>query len=425
MKNRTAVLLLSLLAARLPAAAQVEVRPAAVIPSAPSAVALSVLSAPSVSASLPSPASMAALAAAAPISAAPAIAPVPASPAFASISADPAAGVQRAHSPSGDDAASVPTEAQLAALFDAARPGSQTVETLNRQGGFGAMAGQIIHQYTFVKENLLEGMRSNPHVIFTPDGRKVLRAAEELVSVADAHDDPASRRFLEALGRVQAANEVRQQEREAALRGFFARRSGGVERRHMPRNDLGSGDYWDMAAGMNAGGFILRELEPGTRYSFFDFSPFVVSYLNAVAAHKGADAAAIEADILKLKRPERPLAVLRTKNAVAYVPGFEKKLSEMADWIAPGGRLVIQNDPMSGQRRLIIDKHGPLALRLIEEGWDFKFEFTSARGAEHELDTLIFTRPKGGEIRRSAAEARELWARYLASVKYADAREGY
>ncbi len=311
-------------------------------------------------------------------------------------------------------------------MFDAARPGSQTVETLNRQGGFGALAGQLVHQYTFVKENLLEGMRSSPQVMFTPDGRKVLKAAEELVSVADSRDDPASRRFLQALGRLQAANEIRQQAGAAAIRGFFSRRGdGGAERRHMPRNDLGSGDYWDMAAGMNAGTFILRELEPGTRYSFFDLSPFVVSYLNAMAAHKGADAAAIEADILKLQRPERPLAVLRTKNAVAYVPGFEKKLTEMADWIAPGGRLVVQNDPMAGQRRLIVNKHGPLALRLIAEGWDFKFEFASSRTAEHELDTLIFTRPKGGAMARSANETRDSWSRYVAAVKYADAREAY
>jgi SAM-dependent methyltransferase len=180
-----------------------------------------------------------------------------------------------------------------------------------------------------------------------------------------------------------------------------------------------------MAAGMNAGGFILRELEPGTRYSFFDFSPYVVSYLNAIAKHKGAEAAAIEADILKLQKPERPLAVLRSKNAVAYVPGFEKKLSEMADWVAPGGRLVLQNDPNSAQRGLIVRNHGPLALRLIEEGWDFKFEFASSRAAEHALDTLILTRPKAEGLRRSTEETRELWERYLAAVKYADAREGF
>ena len=450
MRNRTAALLLALLAIRLPAAAQVEIRPVAVIPSAPSAAALAAPTALGASVSFGAPAAPAFALSAAPALAAPApaaaLAPVPAfapalaaapalAPAAAPALATPrlapvfaaAAGPERPSAPSAAASADVPTDAQLAALFDAARPGSPAVATLNRQGGFGAAAGQIIHQYTFINEHLLASVRSSPEVMFAPDGRQVLKSIEDLVAVADARD-PAARSFLQALGRRQAADFVRQQALEAKIRasGFLNRRGdGAAERRHMPRNDLGTGDYWDMAAGMNAGGFILRELEPGTRYSFFDFSPYVVSYLNAVAAHKGADAAAIEADILKLKRPERPLAGLRTKNAVAYVPGFEKKLSEMADWVAPGGRLVIQNDPMAGQRRLIVEKHGALARRLIEEGWNFTFEFASSRTAEHGLDTLIFTRPKGGDLHRSPDETRELWGRYLAAVKYADAREGY
>lgn len=85
------------------------------------------------------------------------------------------------------------------------------------------------------------------------------------------------------------------------------------------------------------------------------------------------------------------------------MPGFEKKLSEMAGWVAPGGRLVIQNDPMA-----------PLARRLIEDGWDFKLEFASSRVVERDLDALIFTRPKTGGVRRSADETRELRGRFLA-----------
>ncbi|HXT01531.1 MAG TPA: hypothetical protein VN915_12715 [Elusimicrobiota bacterium] len=442
MRNRAAVLLLSLLALGRTAAAQVEVRPTAVIPSAPPAAALA---APISLNAVPTFAAPAAPAFAVPISAAalspsPALAAVPAagsaiapaaapSPALASPTLSQAfaaaAGPERPSAPSGAASAHAPTDAELAALFDAARPGSQAVATLSSQGSFGAAAGQIVHRYTFVGDHLLHGMRFSPGVMFSREGRQTYRAIEDLVSVADSRD-AASRGFLEALGRRQAADFVRQEAQEGKFREFLSRNMGAAApRRHMPRNDLGSGDYWDMAAGMNAGGFILRELEPGTRYSFFDFSPYVVSYLNAVAAHKGADAAAIEADILKLRRPERPLAVLRSKNAVAYVPGFEKKLSEMAGWVAPGGRLVLQNDPNPAQRGLIIEKHGPLARRLIEEGWDFQFEFASSRTAQHDLDTLIFTRPKTDGVHRSADETRELWGRYLAAVKYADAREGY
>jgi hypothetical protein len=445
MKNRAAALLLSLLAVRVQAAAPVEVRALAEIPSAPAALVPAAasasslapsLAAPSISApALLSPTALSA-AVAAPVAAA---APVPAQAPRAAIAALPAAaaGSERASAPSGGesadkasagalfDGAGVPSDAEIAALYNAARPGSPAVAALDRQGGFAAAAGQIIHQYTFVKENLLQSLRASPATLH-PEGRQIIKAVEELVSVADSRDDPASRRFLQALGRRAAAEYVGQAlAARLQASGFRDRRGGEAERRHMPRNDLGSGDYWDMAAGMNAGGFILSELEPGTRYSFFDFSPFVVAYLNAVAARHGADAAAIEADILKLQRPERPLAVLRTKNAVAYVPGFEDKLAEMADWVAPGGRLVIQNDPMAGQRLLIVQKHGALAQRLIEEGWSFAFEFESSRAAAHDLDTLSFTRPKGPASPRSPQETRAEWGRYLAAVKFANAREGY
>jgi SAM-dependent methyltransferase len=163
----------------------------------------------------------------------------------------------------------------------------------------------------------------------------------------------------------------------------------------------------------------MNELEPGTHYSFFDHSPFVVSYLQTVAELQGADVSVVEGDIRQLKRPAHPLAVLRTKNAVAYVPDFENKLEEMADWVAPGGRLVLQNDPVDGQRELIIEKHGPLALRLLREGWDLSIEFESQRGAEHSLDTLIFTRPKGAAPTRTAAEAKAAWQRYVAAARKA------
>lgn len=315
-------------------------------------------------------------------------------------------------------------DARLAALFDAAMPGSPAVAALSAHGGFANAVGQVVSQYTFVGEHLLESMRHDPMTFFHPQGRTMLRAVEDITKVVDSRA-PAARAFQEALGREQAIAFFKTERAQARGRALLARMMGADERRHMPRNELGSGDYWDMAAGMNAGGFILRELEPGTRYSFFDYSPFVVSYLKTLASLSGSDAQVVEADLHGLKKPEKPLAVLRSKNAVAYVKGFEKKLATMTDWIAPGGRLILQNDPMPGQRDLILEKHGPLALRLLEEGWDFSFEFTSARGSEHALDTLIFTRPRVDGVHRSRNEARAMWERYRKAVEYANAREGY
>ena len=463
MKNRTIALLLALLAVRAPSSAQVEARASVAIPSAPTPISVAIptalnavsFSAPSLNAAPFAPPSFAAVPFAAPALSVPAPLPAAAAPVAAAIPGAPAAAASPAAALGSDpadelaakaagaatfDGASVPTEAEIAALYAAARPTSQTVPLLQKeQGGFFAAASDLVLHYTFSGGDLLDGIRESD-LAFSEHGRQKIKAAEELASVADSRD-PASRRFLEALGRRMAAEYSNEEMLRAHIEaaGFVGRRDG-VERRVMPRNGLGSGEYWDMAAGINARHFITHELEPGTRYSFFDSSPFVVSYLNTVAARNGtsalntvaarydagaATAVAIEADILALKRPKTPLAVLRTKNAVGYVPGFGKKLEEMVDWIAPGGRLVIQNDPMPGQRALIIKEHGALARRLLAEGWGLEFEFASSRGAEHLLDTLIFTRPKGAAAPRSSHEARKLWDRYVSAVDKTNERENF
>jgi SAM-dependent methyltransferase len=179
-----------------------------------------------------------------------------------------------------------------------------------------------------------------------------------------------------------------------------------------------------MAAGMNASGFIHRELDPGVNYSFFDYSPFVVSYLRTAAELTGSrNVSVVEADLNRLTRPVKPLAVLRTKNAVHYVPGFDKKLEEMADWIAPGGQLVIQNDPNPAQRSMIVEKHGPLIRRLISEGWTLDFGFAGKAGkwGGYALDTLTLTRPALA-AKKSPQETARQWASYEDAVKYLQAR---
>lgn len=206
------------------------------------------------------------------------------------------------------------------------------------------------------------------------------------------------------------------------MRIEMMRRAGQEPGRNMPPSPIPHGEYWDMAAGMNAQGFIHRELDPNTNYSFFDYSPFVVSYLKTAAELAGKpNAAVVEGDINKLTKPAKPLAVLRTKNAVHYVPGFDKKLEEMADWVAVGGQLIIQNDPNPGQRQLIIDGHGALIRRLLAEGWGIEYGFSGHDGkyGAYALDTLVLTRPGAG-AKRDPIQADVAWKKYAEAVHHAD-----
>ncbi|MDO8757088.1 MAG: hypothetical protein Q7J64_03665 [Elusimicrobiota bacterium] len=230
---------------------------------------------------------------------------------------------------------------------------------------------------------------------------------------------------MQLLGRWHAFKDYGE-ERMVAMKIAMMKRMGhGESSRNMPPSPIPGGEYWDMAAGMNAQGFIHRELEPGTNYSFFDYSPFVVSYLKTAAELAGAgNAAVVEGDINKLERPAKPLAVLRTKNAVYYVPGFDKKLETMTDWIAPGGQLVIQNDPGAGQRSMIIEKHGPVIRRLLAEGWELEYGFSGRPGkySNYTLDTLVLTRPKLAR-EKAPAEAEGAWKAYSGAVAKVNAEE--
>lgn len=304
---------------------------------------------------------------------------------------------------------SPPTDGELVAAYREASPRSKAVETFGRD--FVGMAAEAVKKYTFMGSYFLEGLKSAPLEIY--------RAASEFVSTHDKREDAAAHRFMELLGRWTAFQD-HAQERMIAMKIAMMKRMGNTVPRNLPPSPIPGGEYWDMAAGMNAQGFIHRELEPGVNYSFFDYSPFVVSYLRASAELAGAkNAAVVEADLLKLQRPAKPLAVLRTKNAVHYVPGFDKKLETMTDWIAPGGQLIIQNDPNPGQRSVIIEKHGPLVRRLIAEGWEFEYGFSGSPGdwGGYALDTITLTRPTLA-FEKTAAEAAKEWASYERAVQY-------
>lgn len=296
-----------------------------------------------------------------------------------------------------------PTDAQLEGMFAALRPGSDAVRAMNGRRGFAAGASAVLFEHARIREQFLPALKRSESGW---RGRAFVQAAEDVLSVAE---DPAAWDFLHALGR-RAAYVLFDDDLEIRTK------------RRLPRNPLKSGEYWDLASGPAARDLIVQDLEPGTHYSFFDVSPFVASYLQTGAALKGANATAFEKDVMTLTRPETPLAVLRSKNAIAYVPGLERKLEEMSDWLAPGGRLVLQNDPRDVQRQALLAKHSPLALRLLEQGWGFSFEFASAPRSRHALDTLIFTRPSGLIRPRSADAARKIWRRYEDAARERGAR---
>lgn len=292
-------------------------------------------------------------------------------------------------------AASPPTDAELAAAYRQARPESRAVEDFGID--FAAASAQALKEYTFMGSFFLEGVNLQGAGL-----------AETVVGMHDAHDDAPARNFMQLLGRWRAFQDRAQ--------------TGRLVAPNLPPSPIANGEYWDMAAGMNAQGLIHRELDSNTRYSFFDASPFVASYLKAAAELSSAkNVMVVEGDVNRISKPARPLAVLRTKNAVYSVPGFDKKLEEMADWVAPGGQIVIQNDSNPAQRGIILKKHGPLIRRLLAEGWalDYGFPGRSGKLSNYALDTLILTRPKLAR-KKAPAETARAWKVYVDEVQRVD-----
>lgn len=310
---------------------------------------------------------------------------------------------------------SPPSAGDLTAAFRKAAPKSKAVDVFG--GDFVAAAGDIVMKYTFMGDHFLESMPSRGMMDFR--GKAINKAVEDLVAMHDARSNPAAREFMRLLGAYGAHISAR----EAELGERLARLTRRAGPKHMPPSPIPGGEYWDMAAGMNAERFIRQELKPGINYSFFDYSPFVVSYLETAAKLAKADNAKIvEGDIGQLKKPAKPIAVLRTKNTIHYVPGFGKKLEEMVDWIVPGGQLVIQNDPNPGQRTQITQGHGELIRRLLAEGWAIEYGFSGYDGkyGDYELDTLVLTKP-AAVAKREPAEADVLWWKYAEAVARTDA----
>jgi SAM-dependent methyltransferase len=286
-----------------------------------------------------------------------------------------------------------PSDKELTAAWKEAKPKSKAIDAFGKD--FVAAAAEAVQKYTFMGEYFLQQFNPKGSGMMDFRGRAIASSAADLVAAHDDRENPAARKFMRLLGRWMAYNDhAEEKAREPQM--ALMKRLGRGPSPHLTPSPITNGEYWDMAAGMNAQGFIHRELDPNVNYSFFDYSPFVVSYLETAAELAGKkNAKIVEGDIGALQKPVKPIAVLRTKNAVHYVPGFAKKLEEMVDWVAPNGQLVIQNDPNPGQRTLIINGHGALIRRLLAEGWTAEYGFSGYEGkfGKYALDTLVLTKP--------------------------------
>ncbi len=320
----------------------------------------------------------------------------------------------------GGPRVSAPSARELAKAYLKANPRTGLGPILT-DPAFAAFAAEAMVEYTFVGEQLIQQVMMES---LMGRSRSAARAAF-IMEMAETHerDTPEARKFSEMLGRWLAVNEHREEARTGRYIGLA---DVGA---HLPPSPLPQGEYWDMAAGINAGRYARRpEVSAGTEYRLFDASPFVTGYIDASARLAGKPRArAVRQDILALERPEKPLAALRTKNAAGYVPGFADKLETMADWIAPGGQLIIQADAGHPyQHMAIVDRHGALVRRLLAEGWSFDFGFARGPGAlgRYAYDTMILTRPAGAPAPRDAEAVERAWSEYSRAVDYLRAKNG-
>ena len=281
----------------------------------------------------------------------------------------------------------------LRELYLLANPGTKVLDTVEREKiDFAAGVRELFLEDTFKPDAPLARQ------LYLREAR--LSAANEISqTLKRADSDPNAAAFVKAVAQDMARAKVEEHAAYKSKSDPSGRQGAARAPPKLIDSPLMKGQYWDMASGPNAASFILNGLQPHMQYSFFDSSPFVVDYLQAVvdlarARGQGVDnVRIIKADVNNLPQPSEPLAVLRSKNVTAYVPGFQAALERMTGWIAEGGMLLIQNDPMFTQRQLIIAHLSAMAHRLIEAGWRLEFDFMhepGARDARH--DTVTFTR---------------------------------
>ncbi len=152
--------------------------------------------------------------------------------------------------------------------------------------------------------------------------------------------------------------------------------------------DIASGhNLVDLADGMNRLG----------AYIAVDNSHFVATYLNEYFRLKGfrsANMYVLEEDVTKMEKPVPRVGLVRCKNAWSYVAGLDRKLLEMADWLEPGGQLVLEEDPDNERRAVMRASMTALMRDLVAKGWKFEYSFGHFDVNNRvQMDRVVLTKP--------------------------------
>ncbi len=296
-------------------------------------------------------------------------------------------------------------------IFKSANPSSNAADAIqwHLPFGFNKAARLMLYARTFANsdEDGIDCFEQIANWKVSPKLRGILL---EILGFAGKVDtDADARDFVTVLARRQAEENKHARQTHQSL----------------PANPLPGGEYWDLAS-VNAADLMRQDLDPATRYRFFDISFFVVECLKETVRHLGLTNVSIERqDIRHLAPPTGPLAVIRAKNTVSYVPDFEKKLEEMASWLQVGGQLILQSETDPDHRAIIVDWHAPLAEKLIRDGWRFEYQLVEddsrLKRFPIPLDTLKFTKPGVNIDRASVATSQALWQKYLERIQTAGA----
>jgi hypothetical protein len=224
-----------------------------------------------------------------------------------------------------------------------------------------------------------------------------------------AGQDSSAARFAELIGRAMARAGTHISEDPRTLKPY-----------RWPAPNISGGEYWDLASGPNAAEWMLAGLDEKTHYRLFDNHPFVIGFLDEVAAigrKRGtlrADVSVESADVRHLKKPRRKLAAIRAKNVEVYVPGGTDAIEKMTDWIAEDGQLILQNnvDHRANDVRTI----GPMIERLISKGWELRYLDPPSHDPRYNhisVYSLILTKPRAdvpaADLLLRAAASRKVW----------------
>lgn len=296
-----------------------------------------------------------------------------------------------------------------AAEFAAAYPGYSGAELLSPlRISFNDFAADVVFKNIFMQ--IKDGEPAVDMIVpkGIPGRAGYVDLVRRIIALAD-RNDAGGRRFAAVLARRKAAQNLPS--------AFMT-----AQMEPLPANPLKRGEYWDLAAGPNGQNHMAGRLDPNTRYVFIDRSNFVTAYLQesrTLLASRGRDMShvrVVQADLRQLPTPTEPLSVVRWKNVHTYVQGFERQLLTFSKWLAPGGQLILQNDP-GPQRLATISKLGPSIQDLISDGWAFDFEPLDQGG----LETATLTKPAANaspsELREARRRSQQRWKAYEQAVQ--------